>query len=278
MTNVFLWSNLMGKSFPQLDRAFLRLDSSEEVNTDVQPPFCGTDTPDDSANTTDQIRGQASRIAWIDSFALTRDCLSKVMSDMQADLTVQTFASVEDFLAAEDAEVDVVILYSHRANDACLHEIATISEARETVPVIILSDLEESHQVSTIREALRAGASGFISTRSMGLGMTLSAIRFVQSGGTFAPLDILLSDQTPAQPAQPAQDTPYRLTARQRDVLAQLQQGKANKIIAHELGMSESTAKVHIRNIMRKMGATNRTQAAFNALKLYPETESRSAI
>ena len=50
-------------------------------------------------------------------------------------------------------------------------------------------------------------------------------------------------------------------------MLAQLQQGKANKIIAHELGMSESTAKVHIRNIMRKMGATNRTQAAFNALK-----------
>ena len=52
------------------------------------------------------------------------------------------------------------------------------------------------------------------------------------------------------------------LTTRQIAVLSHLQQGKANKIIAHELRMSESTVKVHVRNIMRKMGATNRTQAA----------------
>jgi DNA-binding NarL/FixJ family response regulator len=47
-----------------------------------------------------------------------------------------------------------------------------------------------------------------------------------------------------------------------------LQQGKANKIIAYELGMSESTVKVHVRNIMRKMGATNRTQVAYKAQSL----------
>ncbi|MCB8877645.1 LuxR C-terminal-related transcriptional regulator [Acidisoma silvae] len=240
--------------------------SDTPFSVDITPP-------------TDQPRSQTARIAWIDSYALTRDCLSKVMSDMQPDLEIDTFATVEQFLAASaEVDMDVVILYSHRPNDACLQEITTICEALETIPVIILSDLEESYQVSTIREALRAGASGFISTRSMGLGMTLSAIRFVQSGGTFAPLDILLSDTAVAQPAQAIQDTPYRLTARQRDVLAQLQQGKANKIIAHELGMSESTAKVHIRNIMRKMGATNRTQAAFNALKLYPEGETRPSL
>ena len=49
------------------------------------------------------------------------------------------------------------------------------------------------------------------------------------------------------------------------DVLSQLQRGKANKIIAFDLGMSESTVKVHIRNIMRKMGATNRTQVVYKA-------------
>jgi DNA-binding NarL/FixJ family response regulator len=135
----------------------------------------------------------------------------------------------------------------------------------------MLSDLEDSHQLNTIRGALRAGANGFISTRSTGLAMTLSAIRFVQAGGTFAPLEMLLSDASAPVAVQPTAVSPYRLTTRQKAVLAQLQQGKANKIIAHELGMSESTAKVHIRNIMRKMGATNRTQAAFNALKLCSE-------
>ena len=56
-------------------------------------------------------------------------------------------------------------------------------------------------------------------------------------------------------------------------VLAQLRQGKANKLIAHELSMSESTVKVHVRNIMRKMGATNRTQAVYKAQQLSNHSE-----
>jgi hypothetical protein len=51
-------------------------------------------------------------------------------------------------------------------------------------------------------------------------------------------------------------------------VLAQVKQGKANKAIARDLGMSESAVKVHIRSIMRKMGAANRTQAAFASMDL----------
>jgi DNA-binding NarL/FixJ family response regulator len=63
-------------------------------------------------------------------------------------------------------------------------------------------------------------------------------------------------------------------TSRQMTVLFHLQRGNANKIIAHELGMSESTVKVHVRNIMRKMNATNRTQAVYKARQLW---ESGSA-
>jgi DNA-binding NarL/FixJ family response regulator len=53
------------------------------------------------------------------------------------------------------------------------------------------------------------------------------------------------------------------LTRRQAEVFAKLQQGKPNKVIAYELGMSESTVKVHLRSLMRTIGATNRTQAVF---------------
>jgi DNA-binding NarL/FixJ family response regulator len=56
-------------------------------------------------------------------------------------------------------------------------------------------------------------------------------------------------------------------------VLAQLDRGKANKLIAFELGMSESTVKVHVRNIMRKLSATNRTQAVYKARKLWSSEE-----
>jgi DNA-binding NarL/FixJ family response regulator len=267
----------MIQSVHHLERVFRSFGASDE---DVPQPASATSViavnPEANATIFDQMAGQAARVAWIDSYALTRDCILKVLTDLQPNLMVHPFASVEEFLAADETEVDVIILYSHRAFESSLQELGVIRDGLGETPVIMLSDLEEGHQVGAIRAALRAGASGFISTRSMGLGMTLSAIRFVQSGGTFAPLDILLSDTTAIESPQSPDDTPYKLTARQRDVLAQLQQGKANKIIAHELGMSESTAKVHIRNIMRKMGATNRTQAAFNALKLCPDSEARS--
>jgi DNA-binding NarL/FixJ family response regulator len=52
-------------------------------------------------------------------------------------------------------------------------------------------------------------------------------------------------------------------TAREADVVEALRQGKANKIIAYELNLCESTVKVHIRSIMRKLKATNRTEVAY---------------
>ncbi len=58
------------------------------------------------------------------------------------------------------------------------------------------------------------------------------------------------------------------LTQRQHAVLKLLQQGQSNKRIARELRMCESTVKVHVRQIMRKLGACNRTQAALCALEM----------
>ena len=55
------------------------------------------------------------------------------------------------------------------------------------------------------------------------------------------------------------------LTGRELSVVQAIQQGKSNKIIAHELNMGLSTVKVHLRNVMRKMNAKNRTDVAMKA-------------
>ncbi|MBW4024783.1 MAG: response regulator transcription factor [Proteobacteria bacterium] len=263
----------MDQTFPVINQEFYRADRTARASIRDSASFAIDASSEviPAPGSSDETGLDSLRVAWIDSYALTRDCVLRAMSELQPTLSVAPFASVHECTSADGGTFDLIILYSHASYDVCLQEIAAIRQAFDRAPLIMLSDLEDSHQVSTIRGALRAGANGFISTRSTGLSMTLSAIRFVQAGGTFAPLEMLLSDTTPAPPAVSTPASPYRLTARQKAVLAQLQQGKANKIIAHELGMSESTAKVHIRNIMRKMGATNRTQAAFNALKLCPE-------
>jgi len=62
-------------------------------------------------------------------------------------------------------------------------------------------------------------------------------------------------------------------TARQAAVLRALRQGKANKQIAYELNMREGTVKVHIRNIMRKLKAKNRTEVAVLASGLFTDAE-----
>ena len=263
----------MDQTFPVVNHDFYHADRLARSHSREEAGFPVERRPESGSTTgysEDSDLG-ALRIAWIDSYALTRDCILRAILELQPTLKVSPFISVAEFVRTGNDGFDLIIFYSHASYDVCLQEIAAIRQALEAAPLIMLSDLEDSHQLNTIRGALRAGANGFISTRSTGLAMTLSAIRFVQAGGTFAPLEMLLSDASAPPAGQPAAASPYRLTTRQKAVLAQLQQGKANKIIAHELGMSESTAKVHIRNIMRKMGATNRTQAAFNALKLCSE-------
>jgi DNA-binding NarL/FixJ family response regulator len=55
------------------------------------------------------------------------------------------------------------------------------------------------------------------------------------------------------------------LTARERKVVQAIQRGKPNKIIAYDLNMCESTVKVHVRNVMKKWKAKNRTDVAIRA-------------
>ncbi len=66
------------------------------------------------------------------------------------------------------------------------------------------------------------------------------------------------------------------LTARERDVLRSLRSGHQNKIIAYELGISQSTVKVHLRNIMKKLNASNRTQVALGGPPLFDRSAARA--
>jgi len=79
------------------------------------------------------------------------------------------------------------------------------------------------------------------------------------NGNRPSPMDI-----TPAT----MEITPEQFTPREREVLNRLKVGKSNKIIAYELNMAESTVKVHITRIMRKISATNRTEVVYRTRHL----------
>jgi DNA-binding NarL/FixJ family response regulator len=67
----------------------------------------------------------------------------------------------------------------------------------------------------------------------------------------------------------------YGLTVRQQEVLEGLRRGESNKQIAKRLDIGEATVKIHIRQIMRKLGARNRTQAALSAEQMFASRKER---
>ncbi|HUA61714.1 MAG TPA: response regulator transcription factor [Acetobacteraceae bacterium] len=208
------------------------------------------------------------RVALIDCLRFTRDCLIRAFRSLHPDLLMMPFLSAAECIQTSPDEFDIILFYSHEntaADAGALQKVKALRAAFPDLPVLILSDARGALQPRTIRNTLASGIQGFIPTQTAEATTVVAAIRFVRDGGTFVPPELLLAGQTDEADEDSASSPVARLTPRQLIVLSLLRQGKANKTIAHELGMTESTVKVHIRNIMRKMGATNRTQAVYMA-------------
>jgi DNA-binding NarL/FixJ family response regulator len=133
------------------------------------------------------------------------------------------------------------------------------------IPVIILSDIDNR---GTLIEMFESGARGFIPTANTTVEQVIEIIGFVKVGGIFVPPSSLplrrIKSQSPtAWPVQSNQFSQSELA-----ILDRLKLGKPNKIIAHELAVSESTVKVRIGRIMKKLKVTNRTQVVSRAYAL----------
>jgi DNA-binding CsgD family transcriptional regulator len=122
-----------------------------------------------------------------------------------------------------------------------------------------------------INVPLTHGVRGYIPT-SVEWEVAVAALRLISAGGTFVPAHALRS--TAAKPDdQPEGERQRRsdgldLTPRELSVIDLLREGKPNKLIAARLDMQENTVKVHVRNILKKLNAANRTHAAFVANRL----------
>lgn len=195
---------------------------------------------------------------------LIRDLLARCLAS-SAGFEIVPVASVDEYLASGHPRNPLVVLISVTGSPEGEENQSTIRRAAQHLsgaPIAVLSDGEELHQVMSV---LQAGTSGYIST-SMPLDVAIEALRLVRAGGQFLPASCVVAkgraDALP--PEKPLQSRLFGMfTPRQAAVIEALCQGKANKIIAYELKMRESTVKVHVRNIMRKLKAKNRTEVAY---------------
>ena len=132
-----------------------------------------------------------------------------------------------------------------------------MSELVPNVPVVILA---QKNDVDLGEPPFVMARRGYIPC-TLGFDITIEAVRFVLAGGTYVPMDCVLATGSNAL-ASSAPRPSGGVTAREASDIRALQQGKSNKVIAYELNMCESTVNVHVRNLMKKMKAKNRTDLA----------------
>ena len=210
------------------------------------------------------------RVGLVDCLALTRDCLTLAFASAFPGVHMVPFATPEECIGATVIEVDVILYHSHEdmaPGTSGLRAVKQLCAALPHIPVAVLSSHACAVEPRHLRAALAAGARGFIPGTSTNIQLAAAALRLVRQGGSFAPFDLLTSDKRGR--TEVTESAESKLTPRECEVLSRMRRGQANKIIAYELTVTESTVKVHIRNIMQKMGATNRTEAVYKSQQLW---------
>ena len=124
-----------------------------------------------------------------------------------------------------------------------------------STPIIILSAVFDKE---IVQKTMDIGVSGYIPKTSPNA-VIISALNLVMAGGMYIPPELLNN-----QPEQSAEAS-HILTPRQIDVIRAVAEGKSNKQIAYELGLSEGTVKLHVTAILKLLNVNNRTGAVREA-------------
>jgi DNA-binding NarL/FixJ family response regulator len=190
---------------------------------------------------------------------------------------------LEQALASHGDSLDLALLDIAMPGTQGYEHVARLRAEAPGLPVIVLSGSEDAE---LMRALMDLGVLGFI-PKAYSPDVMLSAIRLVLAGGVYIPPQLLASAQAQGwQPGAGAAQSASReagahagsthsldglrqlLTERQVDVMRLLSQGKPNKLIARDLGISEGTVKIHLAAIFRALNVRNRVEAVVASRKL----------
>ncbi|MFC6486449.1 response regulator transcription factor [Nitratireductor sp. GCM10026969] len=219
----------------------------------------------------DEVRENVHSVALIDACILRRECLRSGLISQRVSWEIATFDSVDEWRAADLYPPATAILFhigpQKFTSSGVADQLKELVEDFSPTPVIVFAD---SDDIGQIIHALDCGVRGYIPS-SVSIEVCAKAINLTLAGGVFVPASsVSAMHQMVASDASHNSQLAELFTPRQIEVANAIRQGKPNKIIAYELNMCESTVKVHVRNIMKKLNATNRTEVAYRVRDLFP--------
>jgi len=207
--------------------------------------------------------GEPIRVLVVDDHAIVRRGLRGLL-DLVEDMEVVGEAADGDVAIrmATTTAPDVVLMDLVMPGTDGIAAIAAIRERRPDIEIVALTSFIEEARVVA---ALEAGATGYL-LKDADERAVIEAIRDAYDGRMR--LDPAVSRLLADRLRRPAPDEPVDpLTARELDVLGLLGLGLANREIAAELGVAETTVRTHVSNVLGKLGLASRTQAALYAVE-----------
>jgi two-component system, NarL family, nitrate/nitrite response regulator NarL len=206
------------------------------------------------------------RIALVDDHALFRSGLKALLS-RQSDFEIVGEAAdgLEGVKLVEQVQPDLVLLDLDMPVMNGREALAQILETHPKVAVLMLTVSEDGEDLT---ECMRLGASGYL-LKKIDADFLLQSVRRAVAGDNVISPEMTSALLMKLREDKQVSQTPEidSLTPRERETLAWLTRGVSNKEIARELNLAESTVKVHVQSVLRKLNIRSRVQAAVFAVE-----------
>ncbi|BEV71348.1 MULTISPECIES: response regulator transcription factor [unclassified Paludibacterium] len=207
------------------------------------------------------------RVLLIDDHTLFRSGVRMLLS-RQADIQVVGEAAdgAEGVKQVRALSPDVVLLDLNMPGLSGLEVLQLLLQDMPTLAVLMLTVSEEADDLGA---ALRVGARGYL-LKNIDADYLVAAIRRAHAGEAVIAEGMtakLVQQFRQAGHAPVAEGEKARLTPRETEILTCLAHGDSNKVIARKLDVAESTVKIHVQSILKKLGLSSRVQAAVYAVE-----------
>lgn len=232
----------------------------------AMPPELGNHATGETAMSVKGEEPIMERVLIIDDHPLVRDGLRSVIAVTFDGCDIFEAAGLDEALVTLDQQsnFDLILLDLNMPDVKRLDGLRMLRERFPILPIVMVSGAFDR---TVVREALAAGAAGFI-PKSMKRSAIVDALHRIVGGEIYMP-DAIGESDPESEENESISARIASLTPQQRIVLNHLVHGRLNKQIAHDLSVSMTTVKAHVSAILLKLNVFSRTQAVILANRVH---------